>query len=303
TAVDNFTGTGTVSLAAGSWTDAALNIGGAGPDSVAIDRQNPTLAVNILDGALSDGDSRSVVTFTFSEAPGASFTEADIQVSRGLTLNAGSLSMIDATHYQATVTAVDNFTGIATVSVAAGSWTDAALNIGGAGSDSVAIDRQNPTLAVNILDGALSDGDSSSVVTFTFSEAPGASFTEADIQVSAGLTLNAGSLSMIDATHYQAPVTALDHFTGIATVSVNNGAFTDAAGNAGVGGSDTISIDTANASVIVNIVDTALSDGDSSSVVTFTFSEAPGASFTEADIQVSAGLTLNAGSLSMIDAT
>src|SRR4029079_16981212 len=240
TAVDNFTGTGTVSLAAGSWTDAALNIGGAGPDSVAIDRQNPTLAVNILDGALSDGDSSSVVTFTFSEAPGASFTEADIQVSAGLTLNAGSLSMIDATHYQATVTAVDNFTGTGTVSLAAGSWTDAALNIGGAGSDSGVIDPQNPTLAVNILDGALSDGDSSSVVTFTFSEAPGASFTEADIQVSAGLPLNAGPLSMIDATHYQATVTAVDNFTGTGTVSLAAGSWTDAALNIGGAGSDSV---------------------------------------------------------------
>ena len=81
--------------------------------------------------------------------------------------------MIDATHYQATVTAVDSFTGTGTVSLAAGSWTDAALNLGGAGSDSVPIDRQNPTMAVDLVDGALSDGDSSSVVTFTFSEAPG----------------------------------------------------------------------------------------------------------------------------------
>ena len=303
TAVDSFTGTGTVSLAAGSWTDAALNLGGAGSDSVPIDRQNPTVVVDLVDGALSDGDSSSVVTFTFSEAPGASFTEADIQVSAGLTLNAGSLSMIDATHYQATVTAVDSFTGTGTVSLAAGSWTDAALNLGGAGSDSVPIDRQNPTVVVDLVDGALSDGDSSSVVTFTFSEAPGASFTEADIQVSAGLTLNAGSLSMIDATHYQATVTAVDSFTGTGTVSLAAGSWTDAALNLGGAGSDTVSIDTANASVIVNIVDGALSDGDSSSVVTFTFSEAPGASFTEADIQVSAGLTLNAGSLSMIDAT
>ena len=37
------------------------------------------MTVDIVDGALSDGDSSSVVTFTFSEAPG-SFTEADIQV-------------------------------------------------------------------------------------------------------------------------------------------------------------------------------------------------------------------------------
>jgi hypothetical protein len=67
-----------------------------------------------------------------------------------------------------------------------------ALNLGGAGSDTGGIDTENPTVTVNIVDGALSDGDPSSVVTFTFSEAPGASFTESDIQVSAGLTLVAG---------------------------------------------------------------------------------------------------------------
>jgi Ca2+-binding RTX toxin-like protein len=200
--------------------------------------------VDIVDGALSDGDTSSVVTFTFSEAPGASFTEADIQVSAGLTLNAGSLSPIDATHYQATVTAVDGFTGTGTVSLAAGSWTDAALNLGGAGSDTVSIDTANASVIVDIVDGALSDGDSSSVVTFTFSEAPGASFTEADIQVSAGLTLNAGSLSMIDATHYQATVTAVDSFTGTGTVSLAAGSWTDATGNLGESGSDTVAIDT-----------------------------------------------------------
>jgi Ca2+-binding RTX toxin-like protein len=81
-------------------------------------------------------------------------------------------------------------------------------------------------------------------VTFTFSEAPGASFTEADIQVSAGLTLNAGSLLLIDATHYQATVTAVDSFTGTGTVSVIAGSYTDAAGNSGAGNSDTVSIDT-----------------------------------------------------------
>ena len=303
TANDGFTGTGTVSLAAGSWTDAALNLGGAGSDTVPIDRQNPGVTVNIVDGSLSDGNTGSVVTFEFSEAPGASFTEADIQVSAGLTLDAGSLSMIDATHYQATVTANDGFTGTGTVSLAAGSWTDAALNLGGAGSDTVPIDRQNPGVTVNIVDGSLSDGNTGSVVTFEFSEAPGASFTEADIQVSAGLTLDAGSLSMIDATHYQATVTANDGFTGTGTVSLAAGSWTDAALNLGGAGSDTVPIDRQNPGVTVNIVDGSLSDGNTGSVVTFEFSEAPGASFTEADIQVSAGLTLDAGSLSMIDAT
>ena len=51
------------------------------------------------------------------------------------------------------------------------SYTDAAGNAGAAGSDDVAIDRVNPTVTVTIVDAALSDGDASSVVTFTFIEA------------------------------------------------------------------------------------------------------------------------------------
>ena len=108
--------------------DAALNRGGAGSGTVEIDTQNPTVTVDIVDGALNDGDASSVVTFAFSEAPGASFTESDIQVSAGLSLVGGSLSQVDATHYTATVTAADGFSGTGTVSVAAGSYTDAALS-------------------------------------------------------------------------------------------------------------------------------------------------------------------------------
>ena len=160
--------------------NAILNLGGGGSDTGGIDTQNPTVIVDIVDASLNDGDTSSVVTFAFSEAPGASFTESDIQVSAGLSLVAGSLTMVDATHYTATVTAADGFTGTATVSLAAGSYTDAALNPGGAGSDTVSIDTENPTVTVDIVDGSLSDGDTSSVVTFTFSEAP-AGFTESDI--------------------------------------------------------------------------------------------------------------------------
>src|SRR4051812_37975770 len=100
--------------------------------------------------------------------------------------------MVDATHSTATVTAVDGFTGTGTVSLAAGSYTDAALNLGGAGSDSVTIDTENPTVVVKIGRGARRESDSNSLVTFAFSEAPGASFTAADIVVSAGLNLDDG---------------------------------------------------------------------------------------------------------------
>src|SRR6185436_10739269 len=269
-------------------TDAALNLGGAGSDDVEIDTQNPSVTVDIVDGSLSDGDSSSVVTFAFSEAP-VGLTEGDIQVSAGLSLVGGSLQMVDATHYTATVTAADGFTGTGTVSLASGSYTDGALNLGGAGSDDVEIDTANPTVTVDIVDGSLSDGDASSVVTFAFSEAP-VGLTEGDSQVSAGLSLVGGSLQMVDATHYTATVTAADGFTGTGTVSLASGSYTDAALNLGGAGSDDVEIDTANPTVTVDIVDGALSDGDSSSVVTFAFSEAP-VGLTEGDIQVSAGLS------------
>src|SRR5204862_110346 len=98
------------------------------------------------------------------------------------------------------------------------------------------IDTKNPTVAVNVVDASLSDGDDSSVVTFNFSEAP-VGFTAADITATHGTI---SDFAMVDATHYTATFTADDGFEGSATVSVADGAFTDAAGNSGIGSSDTV---------------------------------------------------------------
>ena len=91
--------------------------------------------------------------------------------------------MIDATHYTATVTAADGFIGTGTVSVAAGSYTDAALNPGLAGSDTVSINTVNPSVTVDIVDASLSDTDDNSGVTFTFSEAGRPLSIVLDVQV------------------------------------------------------------------------------------------------------------------------
>ncbi|WP_245486432.1 Ig-like domain-containing protein, partial [Mesorhizobium sp. M5C.F.Ca.IN.020.29.1.1] len=131
TATDGFAGTGSVSVAAGSYTDASLNEGGAGSDTVAIDRENPTVTVDIADSALSDGDASSTVTFSFSKAP-VGFTADDIAAAGG-TLS-GLAATSDPLVYTATFTATDGFAGTGSVSVAAGSYTDASLNEGGAGS-------------------------------------------------------------------------------------------------------------------------------------------------------------------------
>src|SRR5205814_5998371 len=84
----------------------------------------------------------------------------------------GTVSDLAATSdplvYTATFTATDGFAGTGSVSVTAGSYTDAAFNAGGAGSDTMAIDRVNPTVSVDIAGSSLNDGASSSTVNFTY---------------------------------------------------------------------------------------------------------------------------------------
>ena len=158
---------------------------------------------------------------------GGSFTDSDV-VTAGGTLSA--LVMDTPTTYHATFTATDGVTTTGSVSVAAGAYTDPVGNLGGAGSDTVSIDTQNPTLTVNIVAASLSDTTNSSNVTFTFSEAPGASFTDSDV-VTAGGTLSA--LVMDTPTTYHATFTATDGVTTTGSVSVAAGAYTDPVGNLG----------------------------------------------------------------------
>ncbi|WP_407161262.1 hypothetical protein [Aeromonas caviae] len=55
-------------------------------------------------------------------------------------------------------------------------------------------------------------------------------------------------------------------FEGTASVTVNEGSYTDLSGNAGTGGSDTAGADIKAPSVIVNIVDDKLTVGETSPV-------------------------------------
>ena len=120
-------------------TDAAGNTGlGTTPsNNYAIDTLNPTVLVNIVDNSLSSTDNSSQVTFSFSEAP-VGFTQGDITASHGTISN---FEMVNATLYTATFTVEAAFLGTGSVSVAGGSYTDTAGNLGGAGGpDTVTID-------------------------------------------------------------------------------------------------------------------------------------------------------------------
>ncbi|MCA6126336.1 hypothetical protein J6500_31255, partial [Bradyrhizobium sp. WSM 1704] len=289
TATDGITASGSVTVDANGYTDVAGNLGSSGTDTVAIDTQNPTLTVEIADGALSDGHNSSVVTFTFSEAVSAA-TVATLAEGAGITVVGGTLSALswaaDHTSATATFTATDGITASGSVTVDANGYTDVAGNLGSTGADTVAIDTQNPTVVVEIADASLSDGDNNSNVTFTFSEAVSAA-TVATLAEGAGITVVGGTLSALswaaDHTSATATFTATDGITASGSVTVAAGSYTDVAGNLGSTGTDTVAIDTQNPTLTVDIVDGALSDGHNSSVVTFTFSEAP-VGFTAADI-------------------
>ena len=284
TANDNSTTTGSVTVDANSYTNAAGNPGTSGNDTVDVNTVNPTVTVNIVDASLSDADNNSNVTFIFSEAT-ADFDATDVTATNG-TVSGFSGS---GTGYSATFTADDNFSGTGTVNVTAGSYTNSAANpgVGGnpgsGGNDTVAVDTVNPTVTVDIVDTSLNDADNSSNVTFSFSEATD-DFSVADLSVVGG-TISGFTGS---GTSYSVTFTAADNSNSAGSVTVNANSYTDAAGNSGSTGGDTVTVDTANPTVTVNIVDTSLNDADNSSNVTFLFSEST-PDFTVSDLTVAGG--------------
>jgi Ca2+-binding RTX toxin-like protein len=140
----SLTDTSNVITLATSYTDAAGNTGTtATSGNYTIDTQAPTATVDIVLAALNENSGTSNVTFTFSEAP-VGFDLSDVTVVGGTISGfAGS-----GTSYSALFTPTLNFNGTASISVAAGSYTDAAGNLGGSGSDSITINSVNdaPTL-------------------------------------------------------------------------------------------------------------------------------------------------------------
>ena len=122
--------------------------------------------------------------------------------------------------------------------------TDAAGNSTSAtDTEGYSVDTGAPSVVVNIVDSALNVADKVSNVTFTFSEAP-VGFSADDLTVSGGTISNLVQ-SASDPKVWTATFTATDDYTGTASVTVNEGSYTNAAGNPGNAGSDTVAVDTA----------------------------------------------------------
>ena len=251
---------------------------------VPYDNTPPTVTVDIVNASLNDGTNSSLVNFEFSETVNG-FTAGDVSVSGG-TLS--DFTQVDGNSYTAIFTADDAVETIGSVSVAADSYTDIAGNNGGAGTDTVTIDTLNPTLALDIVDASLNDGDNSSLVTFEFSEDV-AGFDNSDVNVSGG-TLS--DFTQVDGNSYTAIFTADDAVETTGSVSVAAASYTDVAGNTGGAGTDTVTIDTKNPTVGINFASQPLTSQNFSTTITFQFSEAV-SGFAASDVTLTNGVLSN----------
>jgi hypothetical protein len=271
--------------------DAAGNagVGTSTSNNVAIDGVRPTATIVVADNALKIGDT-SLVTFTFSEAV-VGFTNADVTLANG-TLSAVQSSDGGIT-WTATFTPTASITNTSNVITLDNTgYTDTSGNAGTGTTDSnnYAIDTQRPSATIVVADPVLTAGETS-LVTITFSEAV-SNFDNSDVNVPNG-TLSALSSS-------DGGVTWTATFTPTANVhdtsnliTLNNSAYTDLAGNAGVGvtNSANFTIDTVRPTATVIVADNALALGETSTV-TITFSEAV-TGFSNADLTISNGTLTN----------
>jgi VCBS repeat-containing protein len=152
TPTPNSTGTATISVAAGTYTDGAGNPGtAAGCPSITFDTQPPALVISSDRTALKAGDV-ATLSFSFTEVP-SGFDASDISVSGGSL--SGLAVTADPKVYSATFTPTANTNaGSASISVAAGRFSDGAGNAGAAAAcPSIGFDTLPPTLAISSLAG------------------------------------------------------------------------------------------------------------------------------------------------------
>ncbi|MHC4875262.1 MAG: Ig-like domain-containing protein [Planctomycetota bacterium] len=228
------------------------------------DTEPPTVTVDIVDDALNDADSSSTVTFDFSEAV-ERFDLSGVTVIGGVL---DSLVEVDSDSFTATFTADDDVDTEGSVTVD-GLYTDLAANAGSSESDTVIIDRQNPTVAVMLDDSSLTSGETAQI-TFTFSEVP-VGFDSADVTVQSGDLSNlsaTGDPLVFTATF--TPTAGVEAATNVIGVSTG---FEDDAGNQGIDAtSSNYAVDTLAPSPA--ITPDATTTGDDPIVFTIQFSEA-----------------------------
>ena len=217
-------------------TDAAGNTGAATSNFTVVgDTAQPTIAITSDKSNLKVGET-ATLTFTFSEDPGSSFvwngTTGDVVVTGG---TLGAISGTGLTRTATFTPTANTASANASITVAAATYTDAAGNVGGAGTTpSLSIDTLAPILSISSDNSALKAGETATI-TFAFSEDPGSSFVwngaTGDVVVTGG-TLGAISGTGLTRTAIFTPTANVNNVT--ANISVAAGAYTDTAGNTNI---------------------------------------------------------------------
>jgi Cadherin domain. len=199
------------------------------------DTTPPTLTITNTGGALAANET-CTLSFQFSEQV-KNFTLSDITVTGGTLGSTLTQSAIDPTLYTANFT--KNSSAIATtVSVAASSYQDISNNYGSAASLTLSYDVVAPTVALSAQSPNGMSYGKTQIITFTFTENPGSTFSISDIVITNGEFSNL--LQSASPTVWTATLKATDAVTG-PSFYVSALSYTDPAGNAGAA-SSTMSI-------------------------------------------------------------
>jgi hypothetical protein len=294
-------GTGSVSVASGAFTDAAGNGNSASSTtSITYDTQAPSVSsISASSSTLRSGQT-STLTFTLSEAS-STFVVGDITVSGG-TLS--SFTGVSSTSYTVVFTPTANTqSGTGSVSVASGAFTDAAGNTSSASSTtSITYDTQVPSVSsVSISSSAGADntytiGDTIQV-TVNFSEAvtvtstPTISLVVGSTTRTASYTSGTGTTALVFGYTVATGETDLDGVSVTTnTLALAGGTILDAAGNAStlihsaVAASTSHKVDTTAPTVALTRSGSGTVLSGQTVTITFTFSEAV-TGFELADIE------------------
>ncbi|MGD8111018.1 Ig-like domain-containing protein [Vibrio sp. TRT 17S01] len=269
---------GVITVAANTFTDASGNQNATGHTlTISVDTVAPTIAITSDKSALKAGESAQI-TFTLSEA-------ADDFKAEDVTTTGGTLGAVtgSGTSYSATFTPTASSTKNGVITVAAGTFTDAAGNLNIKGDTlTLTVDSVVPTIAITSDKSALKAGETAQI-TFTLSESA-TDFVANDITVSGG-TLGALTGS---GTSYSAEFTPSDDSTTAGVISVIANKFSDAAGNANsTGDSLTLTVDTVVPTISITSDKSTLKNGETATI-TFTLSESS-TDFVANDITVTGG--------------
>jgi hypothetical protein len=244
---------------------------------------NPTVAISSSASSVKAG-ATATISFTFSDVP-TGVESGDFTVTGG-TLGTLVQDAQNPKLYTAQFTPTPGFQGNASVSIAAGKFTDSSGNDNDASAVNAAfiVDTVAPSLAIASDKPSLAAGQSATI-TFTFDEVP-SGFTSASVVAHGGTLVNLAPTAdpkVFNATF----IPAADTQNVAALIEVAAGAYTDAAGNGGAAASLALNGDTLAPTVTIGAGSTTLKAGQQTTL-TFTFSEVP-QGFVESDIAVSGG--------------